>query len=94
MKGRTTSRSARTGRQQQAAVAPVLESEYPARRDRAVSSMNLRAPQAASSIEQQPSPGGEGVDRAKVARLRRAIEAGGLEIDSQLIAQRLIDQAE
>lgn len=94
MKGNTTNRSARTSRQRQAAAAPVLESEFPAPRERAVSSMQLRAPQVGSTLEQQPLPGGEGVDRAKVARLRRAIETGQLQLDSQLIAERLIDQAE
>jgi len=34
------------------------------------------------------------VDRAKVDRLRQSIQSGSLKFDTQLIAQRLVDQGE
>jgi flagellar biosynthesis anti-sigma factor FlgM len=50
---------------------------------------------AEPSEEARAFAGGEAVvDSAKVERLRGAIAAGNLQFDAQLVAQRLIDQAE
>lgn len=95
MKGIISSHSALTAYQRQSAVDAVAVSQSPAPREGAVSSTNLRAARVSISAEARALAAGEAViDGAKVERLRGAIEAGKLKFDAQLVAQRLIDQAE
>ena len=64
-------------------------------RDATVSSVCLRAARvpAPAEVPTLATPG-PAVDRAKVERLRAALEAGELKFDSELVAQRMIDQGE
>jgi flagellar biosynthesis anti-sigma factor FlgM len=55
----------------------------------------MRAARVSISEEARALASGEpGVDRAKVDRLRGALDSGSLKFDSQLIAQRIVDRAE
>lgn len=87
--------SSHSAYQRQSAVEAVAVPRAPAPREAAVSSVNLRAARVSSSGEARALAGEEAiVDRAKVERLRSAIEAGSLKFDAQLVAQRVIDRAE
>ena len=95
MKGIIRSHSALTASKRQSAVDAVSISEFPASREAAVSSTNLRAVRVSISEEEGAVAGGEAViDGARVERLRRAMEAGNLKFDAQLVAQRLMEQEE
>ncbi len=63
-------------------------------RDATVSSVCLRAARVPAPVEDPSWVAGPAVDRAKVERLRLALEAGELTFDSQVVAQRMIDQGE
>ena len=55
----------------------------------------MRAARVSISDEARAlAAGEETIDRAKVDRLRSALQSGGLKFDSQLVAQRMIDQGE
>jgi flagellar biosynthesis anti-sigma factor FlgM len=95
MKGIISSHSALTAYQRQNAVDPVAIPQSPAPRDGAVSSTSLRAARVSISDEARALASGDaGIDRAKVDRLRSAMLGGGLKLDSQLVAERMLDQAE
>lgn len=95
MKGIISSHSALTAYQRQSAVDAVAVSKSPASREGAVSGTNLRAARVSISSEARALAGGEAVvDGAKVERLRGAIQSGSFKLDAQLVAQRMIDQAE
>lgn len=95
MKGIISSHSALTAYQRQSAVDAVAASPAPGSREGAVSSTNLRAARVSISAEARALAGGEAVvDSAKVERLRGAMQAGNLKFDAQLVAERLLDQAE
>jgi flagellar biosynthesis anti-sigma factor FlgM len=55
----------------------------------------VRAARVSISAEARALATGEqSIDRAKVDRLRGAIAAGGLKFDSQIIAEKMIEQGE
>ena len=95
MKGIISSHSALNAYQRQTAVDPVASPQSPAPRESAASSSSVRAARVSISDEARALAAGEEIiDRAKVDRLRSALQAGGLKFDSQLVAQRMIDQGE
>jgi flagellar biosynthesis anti-sigma factor FlgM len=95
MKGIISSHSALTAYQRQNAVDAVAVPHAPAQREGAVSSTSVRAARVSISEEARALASAEpGIDRAKVDRLRGAMQAGGLRFDSQLVAERMLDQAE
>jgi flagellar biosynthesis anti-sigma factor FlgM len=95
MKGIISSHSALNAYQRQTAVDPVAGPQSPAPRESASSSSSVRAARVSISDEARALAAGEpAIDRAKVDRLRSALQAGGLKFDSQLVAQRMIDQGE
>ena len=64
-------------------------------RDATVSSVCLKAARVPAPVEVPTlAAPGPAVDRAKVDRLRLALEAGELKFDSAVVAQRMIDQGE
>jgi flagellar biosynthesis anti-sigma factor FlgM len=95
MKGIISSHSALTAYQRQGAVNPVSVPQSPAAREGATSSTGVGAARVSISAEARALAGGDAaVDQAKVERLRSALASGSLKFDSQLVAQRMIDQAE
>ena len=95
MKGIISSHSALNAYQRQSAVDPVSVRESPVPSESAGSSTGLRAARVSISAEARAlAEGGANVDQAKVERLRQSIQAGSLRFDSQLVAQRLVDQDE
>lgn len=95
MKGIISSHSALTAYQRQTAVDPVSVPQSPAQREGAASSTSVRAARVSISAEARALAAGDlGIDQAKVERLRSALASGSLKFDSQLVAQRMIDQAE
>ncbi|MEO8182508.1 MAG: flagellar biosynthesis anti-sigma factor FlgM [Deltaproteobacteria bacterium] len=54
----------------------------------------LRLPDHVMAEARALAEGGASVDQAKVERLRQSIQSGSLRFDSQLVAQRLVDQDE
>jgi flagellar biosynthesis anti-sigma factor FlgM len=95
MKGIISSHSALNAYQRQNAVEPVTVRESPATGETGSTSTSVRAARVSISAEARALAAGESsVDRAKVDRLRQGIASGSLKFDSQLIAQRLIDQGE
>jgi flagellar biosynthesis anti-sigma factor FlgM len=95
MKGIISSHSALNAYQRQTAVDPVSVREAPATSESGGSSTSIRAARVSISAEARALAEGEGgIDRAKVDRLRQSIQSGALKFDSQLIAQRLVDQGE
>jgi flagellar biosynthesis anti-sigma factor FlgM len=95
MKGIISSHSALTAYQRQTAVDSVSTPGAPVPREGAVSGTSMRAARVSISEEARALAAGEpGVDRAKVDRLRSALDSGSLKFDSQLIAQRIVDRAE
>ena len=95
MKGIISSHSALNAYQRQTAVEPVSVRESPVQSESGGSSTSVRAARVSISAEARALAGGDvDIDRAKVERLRQSMQSGGLKFDSQLIAQRLIDQGE
>jgi flagellar biosynthesis anti-sigma factor FlgM len=95
MKGIISSHSALTAYQRQTAVDPVSVPESPVPSERPGSGTAIRAARVSISDEARALANGEpAIDRAKVSRLREGIQSGTLRFDSQLIAQRMIDQGE
>jgi flagellar biosynthesis anti-sigma factor FlgM len=95
MKGIISSHSALNAYQRQTAVEPVSVRESPAPSETGGATTSVRAARVSISAEARALAEGEsGVDRAKVERLRQSMQSGGLKFDSQLIAQRLLDQGE
>jgi flagellar biosynthesis anti-sigma factor FlgM len=95
MKGIISSHSALNAYQRQSSVDPVSVRESPVTSESAGSSTGLRAARVSISAEARALVEGDAsVDRAKVDRLRQTLQSGGLKFDSQLIAQRLVDQGE
>jgi flagellar biosynthesis anti-sigma factor FlgM len=95
MKGTISSHSALNAYQRQTGVDPVASPQSPAPRESASSSSSVRAARVSISDEARALASGETtIDRAKVDRLRSAIQAGSLKFDSQVVAQRMIDQGE
>lgn len=95
MKGIISSHSALTAYQRQTAIDSVSTPGAAAPREGAVSGTSMRAARVSISEEARALAAGEpGVDRAKVDRLRSALDSGSLKFDSQLIAQRIVDRAE
>ena len=95
MKGITNSHSALTAYQRQTAVDPVSVPQSPAQREGVAGGTSVRAARVSISAEARALAAGDpGIDQAKVERLRAAFAGGGLKFDSQLVAQRMIDQAE
>jgi flagellar biosynthesis anti-sigma factor FlgM len=95
MKGIISSHSALNAYQRQTAVEPVSVRETPATSESGSSTTSVRAARVSISAEARALAEGEpGVDRAKVERLRQGLQSGSLKFDSQVIAQRLVDQGE
>jgi flagellar biosynthesis anti-sigma factor FlgM len=95
MKGIISNHSALNAYQRQTAIEPVTVRESPATGEAGATNTTVRAARVSISAEARALAGGEAsVDRAKVERLRQGIASGNLKFDSQLIAQRLIDQGE
>ncbi len=95
MKGIISSHSALTAYQRQGAVNPVSVPHSPAAREGAPSTTGVSAARVSISAEARALAGGDAaVDQAKVERLRAALASGSLKFDAQLVAQRMIDQAE
>ena len=95
MKGIISNHSALNAYQRQTAVEPVSVPQPPVAREGAVSGTSMRAAKVSISDEARALASGEqAIDHVKVARLRGALAAGSLKFDSQLVAQRMIDQAE
>ena len=95
MKGIISSHSALTAYQRQTAVDPVSVPQSPARREGEAAPGSVRAARVSISAEARALAASDpGFDQAKVDRLRNLLAAGNLKFDSQLIAQRLVDQGE
>jgi len=95
MKGIISSHSALNAYQRQSAVDPVSVRQAPVPSEGAGSSTGVRAARVSISAEARAlAEGGANVDQAKVERLRQSIQSGSLRFDSQLVAQRLVDQDE
>jgi flagellar biosynthesis anti-sigma factor FlgM len=95
MKGIISSHSALNAYQRQSAVDPVSVKESPVPSESTASSTGIRAARVSISAEARAlAEGDASVDRAKVDRLRQTLQSGRLKFDSQLIAQRLVDQGE
>jgi flagellar biosynthesis anti-sigma factor FlgM len=95
MKGIISSHSALNAYQRQSAVDPVSVRESPVPSESAGSSTGVRAARVSISAEARAlAEGGANVDQAKVERLRESLQSGSLKFDSQLVAQRLVDQDE
>jgi flagellar biosynthesis anti-sigma factor FlgM len=95
MKGIISSHSALNAYQRQTAVDPVGVPQPPVTGESSGSSTSIRAARVSISAEARALATGQTtIDQAKVERLRQGIESGGLKFDSQLIAQRMIDQGE
>jgi flagellar biosynthesis anti-sigma factor FlgM len=95
MKGIISSHSALNAYQRQTAVEPVSVREAPATSESGGAPTAARAARVSISAEARALAEGDvNVDRAKVERLRQSLQAGSLKFDSQLIAQRLVDQGE
>ena len=95
MKGIISSHTALNAYQRQTAVDPVSVREAPATSETGASSTSVRAARVSISAEARALAEGDGsIDQAKVERLRQGIQAGSLKFDSQVIAQRLVDQDE
>lgn len=94
MKGIISSHSALNAYQRQNAVEPVTVRESPATGETGATNTTVRAARVSISAEARALAGEATVDRAKVDRLRQGVASGNLKFDSQLIAQRLIDQGE
>jgi flagellar biosynthesis anti-sigma factor FlgM len=95
MKGIISSHSALNAYQRQTAVEPVSVRESPVPSESGGSSTSIRAAKVSISAEARAlAEGDANIDRAKVERLRQSIQSGSLKFDSQLIAQRLVDQGE
>lgn len=95
MKGIISSHSALTAYQRQTEVDPVTSTETPTPRDSQIVSTTARAARVSISAEARALAAGEpAVDRAKIERLRNALQAGSLKFDSQLVAERIIEQGE
>jgi flagellar biosynthesis anti-sigma factor FlgM len=95
MKGITNSHSALTAYQRQTAVDPVSVPQSPAQREGVATGTSVRAARVSISAEARALAAGDtGIDQAKVERLRAAFASGGLKFDSQLVAQKMIEQAE
>jgi flagellar biosynthesis anti-sigma factor FlgM len=92
MKGIISSHSALNIYQRQTAVDPVSEPQPKATGKGSRSSTSLRAPRESEARALAAGPTTS--QQTKVERLREAIENGDLEFDSQLIAERMIDQGE
>lgn len=98
MKGIISSQPAMTAYRRQTAVDPVSVppvQQPPSARSPAVSGTR-RAARAACAAEARPAAAASdpAIDHAKVERLRTALAAGTLKIDSRLVAERLIDRDE
>ena len=95
MKGLISSHSALNAYQRQTAVDPVSVPQQPVTGESSGSSTSIRAARVSISAEARALATGQTtIDQAKVERLRQGIENGGLKFDSQLIAQRMVDQGE
>jgi flagellar biosynthesis anti-sigma factor FlgM len=95
MKGIISSHSALNAYQRQTAVDAVKGPQSPAPRESAGSSSSVRAARVSISDEARALASGEpAFDQAKVDRLRSALQSGALKFDTQLVAQRMIDQGE
>ena len=95
MKGIISSHSALTAYQRQTAVDPVSVPQPAVTGGSGGSSTQIRAARVSISAEARALATGQTtIDQAKVERLRQSIENGGLKFDSQLIAQRMVDQGE
>jgi flagellar biosynthesis anti-sigma factor FlgM len=95
MKGIISSHSALNAYQRQTAVDPVSVPQPAATGESSGSSTSIRAARVSISAEARALATGQTtIDQAKVERLRQSIENGGLKFDSQLIAQRMVDQGE
>ena len=105
MKGISSSQPAMTAYRRQTAVDPVSVPQLstqplpaqqpPSARSPAVSGTR-RAARGACAAEARPAIAASdpAIDHAKVERLRTALDAGTLKIDSSLVAERLIDRDE
>ena len=95
MKGIISSHSALNAYQRQTAVDPVSVPQPAVTGESGGSSTSIRAARVSISAEARALATGQTtIDQAKVERLRQSIENGGLKFDSQLIAQRMVDQGE
>jgi flagellar biosynthesis anti-sigma factor FlgM len=95
MKGIISSHSALNAYQRQTAIDPVSVPESPAPSERTGSSTNVRAARVSISEQARALARGDGsIDESKVQRLREGLKSGTLRFDSQIIAERMIDQAE
>lgn len=95
MKGIISSHSALNAYQRQSGVEPVSVRESPVPSESAGTSTGIRAARVSISAEARALVEGDAnIDRAKVDRLRQSLQSGNLKFDTQLIAQRLVDQGE
>ena len=95
MKGIISSHSALNAYQRQTAVDAVSGPQSPPPRESATSTSSLKAARVSiSDAARALADADPNVDRAKVDRLRAALSSGALKFDSQLVAQRIIDQGE
>lgn len=99
MKGIISSHSALTAYQRQTAVGAVKVPQPAAQREAVAGGGGVGAARLSISAEARALAAGgvsadQGVDQAKVERLRGALSAGRLQFDSQLVAQRMLDHAE
>lgn len=95
MKGIINSHSALTAYRRQTAVDPVAAPESPAKEQGAPSDASSAAARVSISARAKAMAQGDGpIDSGKIENLKQAIRAGTLKLDSQLIAQRMVDQGE
>jgi flagellar biosynthesis anti-sigma factor FlgM len=95
MKGIINNHSALTAYRRQTAVDPVAAPQSAPRGEGTGADSSVEAARVSISPRARALASGEGaIDSQKVEQLRNAIQSGTLKFNSQLVAERMIDQSE